>query len=385
MNLYVSFIILLFALCSCEKPEKVDLSTFKLNESIYGLYNATDTALIGVETIEYPYDLILEIKNPGKYSYEGIDLGQNRVLFLINSESLKTDSITRFGGAHYDMSVIASDRKPLQEKLMSYRADTTIYGVRIEMESEELQSTLLSKLETKYGKGTKNPNTDNGLYWNIKADNKFIFFAPDYHRLIILNNTHLSKTCYWDSFNGMIDMGGCDQEKYLQSLVRNATKPEDVKNKPQIKIDKNWNINGLVVGTSTEEDFTKSTLHTGSERMEEYDGTTAAPKEIYYQNKYHDIFFFFSPSKSNPENLKENSLQGYSISDFKKVNVTFDNQLKPGIKRADAIKLFDQTKILNYQDLKISNFLEIDHAPYKITLTFDEKDQISGIFFTKKE
>lgn len=55
------------------------------------------------------------------------------------------------------------------------------------------------------------------------------------------------------------------------------------------------------------------------------------------------------------------------------------------MKRADAIKVFDQTKILNYQDLKISNYLEIDHAPYKITLTFDEKDQISGIFFTKKE
>ena len=384
MNLYISLFVILLTACSCTKVEKVDLSTLKLDEPIQAVYSTNDTALIGVETIEYPYDLILDIQSPGKYSYDGIELGENRVLFLIHAESLKTDSITRFGGAHYDMAALTKSNT-LQDNLTKYKADSSIYGVRIEMESQELKAALLDKIESKYGKGTKNPNTENGQYWNIENEDKFIFFAPDYDRLIILNNTHLSKSCYWDSFNGMIDLGGCDQEKYLQSLVKNATKPEDVQNKPQLTIDKDWNINGLVMGKSTEEDFERSPLHSSFERMEEYDGASATLKQIYYQDKYHDIYFFLSPSKTNPENHKENILQGYSITDFKKVNISFDSQLKPSIKWEDAIKLFDPKKILNYQDLKISNYLEIDHAPYKIMLTFDENKQFSAIYFTKIE
>lgn len=384
MNLYVSLFVLLFSVSSCKKVEKVDLATLQLNESIQTLYHPSDTVLIGVETMEYAYDLILEVHNPGKYSYDGIDLQDNRVLFLIHAESLKTDSITRFGGAHYDMAAL-TENNTLQDNLTKYKADSSIYGVRIEMKSPELKTALLSKIESKYGKGTKNPNTDNGQYWNIKTENKFIFYAPDYDRLIILNNTNLSKTCYWDSFNGMIDLGGCAQEQYLQSLVRNATKPEDVKNKPQLTIDKDWNINGLALGTSTEEDIERIPLHGSFERLEEYDGASAALKQIYYQDKYHDIYFFLSPSKTNPENPKENILQGYSVTDFKKVDITFDGSLKPGTKWDDAIKLFDPKKILNYQDLKIANYLEIDHGRYKITMTFDENKEFSAIYCTEKE
>ncbi|TDQ79337.1 hypothetical protein [Sphingobacterium yanglingense] len=383
MNLYLSLFVLLFAVSSCKKIEKVDLATLALNEPIHNVYNTNDTVLIGVETIEYPYDLIVEVINPGKYSYGDIDLKGSRVLFLINAESLKTDSITRFGGAHYDMSALSESNK-LQDNLTKYKADTNVYGVRIEMKSPELKTALLNKLESKYGKGTKNPNTDNGQYWNIKAENKLIFFASDYDRLIIINNTNLSKTCYWDSFNGMIDLGGCDQDKYLQSLVRNATKPEDVKNKPQLTIDKDWNISNLVIGKSTEEDIKRFPSYSSFERLEEYDGASAALKQVYYQDKYHDIYFFFSPNKTNPENHKENILQGYSITDFKKVEISFDGPLKPGTKWEDAIKMFDSKRILNYQDLKISNYLEIDHGPYKITLTFDENKQFSAIYFTDK-
>ncbi len=383
MNLYLSLFVLLFAVSSCKKIEKVDLATLALNEPIHNVYATNDTVLIGVETIEYPYDLIVEVINPGKYSYGDIDLKGSRVLFLINAESLKTDSITRFGGAHYDMTALSESNK-LQDNLTKYRADTNIYGVRIEMKSPELKTALLNKLESKYGKGTKNPNTDNGQYWNVKAENKLILFAPDYDRLIIINNTHLSKTCYWDSFNGMIDLGGCDQEKYLQSLVRNATKPEDVQNKPQITIDKDWNINKLVIGTSTEEDIKSFPSHNSFERLEEYDGASAALKQVYYQDKYHDVYFFFSPSKTNPENPKENILQGYSVTDFKKVEISFDGPLKPGTAWEEAIKLFDSKKILNYADLKISNYLEIDHGLYKVTLTFDENKQFSAIYFSNK-
>lgn len=384
MKISLCLAVIIALVSSCKKVEKVDLSSLKLNESIGPLYDKGDTVLIGVETMEYPYALILEVHSPGKYSYDGIDLAQNRVLFLINAESLKTDSITRFGGAHYDMAML-SEENTLSQNLTKYRADTTIYGVRIEMKSPALKSSILNKIESRYGKGTKNPNTDHGLYWDIKAENKLIFFAPDYDRLIILNNTHLSKTCYWDSFNGMIDLGGCDQDNYLQSLVKNATKPEDIKNKPRITIREDWGINGIIVGTSTEEDLEQSPLYSYFERMEEYDGATAALKQIYYQDKYHDIYFFISASKTDPKNHKENIIQGYSVTDFKKVDISFDGQLKPGIKWDDAIKLFDPKKILNYPDLKISNYLEIDHAPYKITLTFDENKQFSSMYFTKIE
>lgn len=367
---------------SCEVPKKIDLSSLKLNEPVHELYNVRDTVLIGIETIEYPYGLIVDVEGSDNYTYEGIDLEENRVMFLINAEVLKTDSITRFGGAHYDMVAITGDTV-LNQTLSKYKADQRIYGVRMEMKSPELKSALLHKIQSKYGEGTKNPNTENGLYWNIGNENKLIFFAPDYDRLIILNNTHLSKTCYWDSFNGMIDLGGCDQEKYLQSLIKNSTKPEDVKNKPRLTIDQNWSINNLVIGKSTEEELMQSKFSNSLELTEEYDGATRSLNEISYQDKYHDVYFFLSPSKTDSEDQKNNIIQGYSVTDFKKVDISFDNHLKPGMKMEDVIKLFDPKQIMNYQDLKISNYLEIDKAPYKITLTFDENNLLSAIFFRR--
>jgi len=363
---------------SCKSHEKIDLATLNLNEPIEKISSFDDALLIGVETVEYPFSLLLEVEKSKRYSFDGINLEGQRIIFQIESEKLKTDSITRLGGGHIDIKQ-AKNTKELNEALKNYDAKRKIYGVRIELKTPEIQTNILKKLETKYGKGTKNPNTDNGLYWNIKTQNKFIFYAPDYSRLILLNNTDLSKTCYWDIMNGLIDFGGCNNEKYMADLMKNATKPEDVKEKPTIKIEKDWNINGVIVGRTTEEDFLKSATNKRFERIIELDGTTGKTNEIYYQNNYHDFYFYFAASKSNPDNPKENFINGYAINDFRKVDITFDNGLKPGLKFEEVLKLLKKLKIA-YHPVDFANYIEIKTSPYKVTLNFNDKMLLNGMF-----
>jgi hypothetical protein len=363
---------------SCKSQEKIDLANLKLNEPIEQISSFDDRLLIGVETVEYPFSLLLEIEKSQKYSFDGIDLEGQRIIFQIDAEKLKTDSITHFGGGHIDL-IQAKNNNELNNALKIYDAESKIYGVRIELKTAELQSNILKKLVARYGKGTKNPNTDNGLYWNIKAQNKFIFYAPDYSRLIILNNTNLSKTCYWDIMNGLIDFGGCDNEQYMANLMKNATKPEDVKEKPTLKIDKDWNINGLIVGRTTEEEFTKSTTNKHFERMTEIDGTTGKTNEIYYQNNYHDFYLYFATSKGNEDNRKENFINGYAINDFRKVDISFENGLKPGLKFEEVIRLLDKLKIA-HSSVDFANYIEIKFASYTATLNFNDKMLLFGMF-----
>ncbi|WP_264530284.1 hypothetical protein [Flavobacterium sp. N502540] len=364
---------------SCNGQKKIDVLKLNLNEPIKNVIDFNDNLRIGVETVEYPFCLLIEVKKSEKYSFEGIDLEGQKIIFQINAEKLKTDSISRFGGAHIDLKPIKNENE-LSNTLQNFNAENKIYGLRIEMKTPGLKSEILKKIELKYGKGTKNPNTDNGLYWNLKKENKYIFFAPDYDRLIILNNTNLSKTCYWDTFNGLLDFGGCDNEKYTQELMKNATKPEDTKNKPIIKIDKNWNLNNLIVGKSTEDDFVQSQTNKNFERMVEIDGSTGNVNEIMYQNEYHDFYFYLSASKKNPENRKENQIMGYAINDFRKVEISFENGLKTGMKFEDVVKLFDKNSIIDYESLKFANYIEIKNGPYKTTLNFDKKMLFSGMF-----
>ncbi|WP_417873769.1 hypothetical protein [Xanthomarina gelatinilytica] len=364
---------------SCNDQEKTDLSNLNLIEPIENVIAFNDKLLIGIETVEYPFCLLLQVEKSEKYSYEGIDLKGQKIIFQINTERLKTDSISRFGGAHIDLSPIKNE-KELKNSLRNFDAENKIYGVRIEMKNPDLKSDILNKIESKYGKGIKNPNTDNGLYWNVKKENKLIFFAPDYDRLIVLNNSNLSKSCYWDTFNGLIDFGGCDNENYTQELVKNATKPKDVKDKPILKIDKNWNANSLIIGTSTEKDLVKSVINKNFDRMEEINGSTGYTDQIIYQNNYHDVYFYLSANKIKPENKKENIIKGYAINNFKKVEISFKNGLKAGMKFQDVIKLLDKKLIIDYENLKYANYIEIKNGLYKVTLNFDGKMLFSGMF-----
>lgn len=367
----------------CNRPEKMDLLKLNLNEPIENVINFNDNLLVGVETVEYPFCLLIEVEKSEKYSFEGIDLKGLKIIFQISSEKLKTDSISRFGGAHIDLRPIKNENE-LKSTLSNFNAENKIYGVRIEMKTPSLKSEILKKIELKYGKGTKNPNTDNGLYWNLKKENKYIFFAPDYDKLIILNNTNLSKTCYWDIFNGLIDFGGCDNEKYTEELTKNRTKPEDVTNKPIIKIDKNWNINNLITGKTTEEDFVQSETSKNFERVEEINGSSGDINQIMYQNEYHDFYFYFTTNLKNPENKKANIIKGFLLDDLKKVEISFENGLKAGMKFDDALKLFDKKiikkTIKNEGELSFANYIIIKNAPYEVSLVFNEKLLFSGMF-----
>lgn len=379
MKKLLLLIAILELMISCNGQEKIDLSTLKLNEPIERLINFDDTKTIGIETVEYPFSLLVEIENSKKYTFEGIDLSNQKIIFQINSEKLKTDSITRFGGGHLDLQPFKNQNE-LSKILKDYKADDIIYGVRIGIGTPKLKTEILKKLQSKYGKGTKNSNTDNGLYWNLKNENKFIFYAPDYGRLIILNNTNLSKTCYWDTFNGLIDFGGCNTKKYTEELTKNSTKPEDIKNKPLIKIDKNWNINGLIVGKTNEEDFVKSETNRNFERMEVINGSTGSITELFYQNENYDYYFYLSVNKSNPDNKMGNLINGFAINNFKKVDISFENGLKVGMKFEDVIKLLDKNSIIDFDNLKFSNYIEIKKTTYKVTLNFDENMLFSGMY-----
>lgn len=375
-------LLLLFAILpfmiSCNGQEKIDLSKSTLNEPIEKIISYNDKLFIGIETVEYPFSLLVENDESKNYTFDGIDLKGQKVIFQINSEKLKTDSITRFGGGHIDL-IPLQNQDELKSSLNNFKADNNIYGIRIEMKTQSLKSQILKKIELKYGKGTKNPNTDNGLYWKVKKENKYIFFAPDYDRLIILNNTNLSKTCYWDTFNGLIDFGGCDNEKYTDELTKNRTKPEDIKNKPTIRIDKNWNINELVTKKSTETDFLKLSIAKNFERKL----TTDADENILslsYDNDYNDVYFYFETGNKKTDNQSKNIFVGYYIADLNKNEVIFENGLKKGMKYEDVISLFDKSQIINYEDLKFSNYIEIKNEPYKITLNFDGDNKLSGLY-----
>jgi hypothetical protein len=204
---------------SCKPQKKIDLAKLTLHEPIDEIINYKDKLTAGVETMEYPFCLMLEVMESDTYLFDGISLKGQDIFFQVYSKKLQTDSISKYGGAHYSIEYFT---KPDQLKriLNEYEADSLIYGYRIAFDTTALNEEIYKKLKVRYGEGLKNPNTDNGMYWNVKEENKYVFYAPDYKRLIVLNNSRLSKNCYWDNKNGTIDFGGCDTEKYLESLTK---------------------------------------------------------------------------------------------------------------------------------------------------------------------
>ncbi|WP_316746683.1 hypothetical protein [Pedobacter gandavensis] len=350
-----------------------------LEEPITNLIDFKDKHVIGVETVEYPFSLFIEVENGSKFSFDGIDLKDQKVLFQVNAEALKTDSITKAGGGHINVESFENKEK-LDSVLTKYKADQVIYGFRVVMEDKNLQKELLKKIESKYGKGTKNPNTDNGLYWNLKKEHQYIFFAPDYDRLIVLNNTNLSKTCYWDLMNGSIDFGGCDKEVYSKELMKNTRKVADVKEKPTLVIDQNWNLDGLVLGKSNETDFVKSSLNQSFERTLMWDD---AHPQVIYENNTNHIFLQFTLNNGGAENQKVNILEGYYIEDFNQVKVSFQNGIKPFSRKVDVMKLIGKDQIVDYDEVKFADYLEIKNPDYQVKLLFSHDKDINKELFEK--
>jgi hypothetical protein len=216
MKKYLLLVLLPFYIC-CNTQVKTDLAKLNLNEAIDSVINYGDKKTIGLETLEYPFSLLVEVRKSNQYIFNSIELKDQNIFFLINYPKINTDSNSNSG--HGSLSIESfSKKEQLKNILAQYKAGNAIFGYRLVIETKTLKDKILNQLVNLYGPGTKNPNIENGLYWNLKSQNKWVFFAPDYDRLVMINNTHLSKTCYWDNINGTIDFGGCDKEKYFEDM-----------------------------------------------------------------------------------------------------------------------------------------------------------------------
>jgi hypothetical protein len=204
---------------ACQSKPPVDLAKLALNEKIENVIDFGDTNRMGIETMELPVAMMLESEGSNHYTFNGIVLEKARIMFQVKSDKIRTDEAFHQGSAMIN-SVILKSQDSLKSYLKYYGADSNIYGFRLHLNTDDIKSKIKNELIKLYGTGTKNPNTDNGLYWDIKKENKFVLFAPDYDRLIIINNSNLSKSCYWDNMNGFIDFGGCDTNDYNLNLLK---------------------------------------------------------------------------------------------------------------------------------------------------------------------
>ena len=134
------------------------------------------------------------------------------------------------------------------------------------------------------------------------------------------------------------------------------------------------------MGKTNEEDFVNSETYRNFERMEVINGSTGYITELFYQNENYDYYFYLSVNKSNPDNKMRNLINGFAINNFKKVDISFENGLKVGMKFEDVIKLLDKNSIIDFDNLKFYNYIEIKKAPYKVTLNFDENMSFSGMY-----
>jgi len=203
----------------CSKSEQTDLAALKLNEPVENLLSETSLKSLGTDSVEYPFAILAEDTDSTKFVFSSIPV--DKVYFVLSAK-VNNDSVMKNGGGRFDGTFFKT-RKQLDSNLKILKKQnisSEIFGFRAEIKGEKNQNEVKLLLTKKYGNGTKNPNTDNGLYWNVKNENKYIFFAPDYDRVIILNSKNLSKTCYWDIQNGVINIGAekCDSDRYFKEM-----------------------------------------------------------------------------------------------------------------------------------------------------------------------
>ncbi len=210
---------LIFLLCSCKEKPRTDLAKITFKEQAADLINYDNAYVGGVDNFNAPMSFALQATASNSFAFNGVKLDSVDITFQLRSDKIRKDTLLYQGGATIDQERIThpSDLKKLLNK---YQADSVIYAYRVGLKTPELRSAILKQLVNLYGPGTKNPNTDNGLYWNLKDQHRFIFFDPDHRTLIVVDNTHLSKTCYWDPATGTLDMGGCDIEQYKANILK---------------------------------------------------------------------------------------------------------------------------------------------------------------------
>lgn len=200
---------------ACSGQAKLDLLKLNLNEPVETLISENESVnkFIGTESVEYPFSILVGDADANKFSVSGVPV--KKVYFLLSSKS-NHHHINSEGQIFKTKKELVNNLNELSKKGI----DNKIFGFRAVISDEKGKNDIKKLLIARYGEGTKNPNNEHGLYWHIEAEHKYIFFAPDYDRLIILNNTHMSKSCYWDNMNGMIKLGNsdCDTETYFKEM-----------------------------------------------------------------------------------------------------------------------------------------------------------------------
>lgn len=215
----IFFILVSLSFVSCGTSEQIDLAELKLNESVRNLLSDTSLKSLGTDSVEYPFAILAEDTDSSRFVFSSIPV--QKVYFLLPAK-INNDEVSKNGGGHFE-STIFSTKKQLENNLKVLKEKSIpeiIFGFRAEILGQKNHDLVKQMLIKRYGQGTKNPNTDKGLYWNVKKEGRYIFFAPEYDRLIVLNSKNLSKTCYWDIQNGTLkmDIRPCDSDRYFRSL-----------------------------------------------------------------------------------------------------------------------------------------------------------------------
>ncbi|MGZ3873689.1 MAG: hypothetical protein ACXVJD_12275 [Mucilaginibacter sp.] len=218
-NISISFALLCLLLFSCKEYPRIDLAKLTFTEKAESVISYDDKYFGGVNTMEAPLAFALQATKSSAFAFNGLKIDSAFITFLLRSDKIRKDTSLYQGGATADQGAV-TNRADLLKMLKKFQADSVIYGYRLGIKTEALQSAILKELIKLYGQGTKTPATDHGLYWNLKAQHRFVFYAPDYRDLLVVDNTHLSKNCFWDPSTGNVDLGGCNLVQYKSSLLK---------------------------------------------------------------------------------------------------------------------------------------------------------------------
>jgi hypothetical protein len=218
-NTSISFALLCLLLFSCKEKPRVDLGKLTFTEKAENVISYDDQYFGGVNTIDAPLAFGLQASKSSSFAFNGLNIDSAYITFLLRSDKIRKDTSLYQGGATADQGAV-TNRADLRKLLKKFQADSVIYGYRLGIKTEALQSAILKGLSKLYGPGTKTPDTDHGLYWYLKAQHRLVFYAPDYRDLLVVDNTHLSKNCFWDRSTGNVDLGGCNMVQYKSNLLK---------------------------------------------------------------------------------------------------------------------------------------------------------------------
>jgi hypothetical protein len=203
----------------CQEKPTVDLAKLNLTEKATTLINYEDGYKGGVNTMDAARAFALQASHSRSFSFNGQPLDTVGIVFLMRSDQIRKDTSLYQDGATINQDPVNSEAD-LQRVIRKFQAAGHIFGYQLKITKEAQQDLVLKELIKLYGRATKNPNTDKGLYWNLKSKQKLVLFNPEYQNLLIINYSGLSHSCFADFSTGLIDMGGCDFKQYAAELSK---------------------------------------------------------------------------------------------------------------------------------------------------------------------